>query len=303
MHFQIGNNMIDTHVHITPSSATAIHHGITMNEYIAGAMEVGITKADAFLNPFISGFLCPHSQNHKVGIIRGQGMDECVIKCVDCGCTIYKGNDMFYSHNLALADECRKACFPIHPIAFLAMPYPQLDRCIAKYELTGLFAGYKLHPTICRQSPKDIPRLSCNRPVIIHSGVGQYENPEFAIDFARNYPGPVVIAHCARFNKAVLNAVREMDNVWIDTSPFTFLWDLYQTKPHRLYLQGIESYSTPNDLFYKVLEIVGEDKIIFASDEPFGDLKKEVDFIKTLMLTPTQYNKITYLNSMHIFET
>ena len=293
--------MIDTHVHITPASASAIHHGITLNEYTAVAKTAGISKAYAFLNPFISGFLCPHSPNHKVGITLGQRNNECVIKCIDCGCTIYRGVDLFYSNNITLANECSKSSLPIQPIAFLATPYIQLDARILEYEKTGLFAGYKLHPTICRQSPTDIPQLSCNRPIIIHSGVGCYENPEYAIQFARNYAGPVIIAHCARFNKSVLNLAREMDNVWIDTSPFTFLWNLYKTKPHRLYLEESQQFSTPKELFYNMMEIVGEDKVVFASDAPFGNLTKETEFIKSLALTPTQYRKITYQNAINIF--
>lgn len=294
--------MVDTHAHITPTTATAIHHEITLNEYTAAAKAAGISKIYVFLNPFISGFLCPHSPKHKVEITSGQRNNEYVIKCVDCGCIVYRGVDLFYSHNISLADECSKSNLDVQPIAFLASPYKQLNERISEYEETGLFAGYKLHPTICHQSPADIPRLTCNRPIIIHSGVGCYEDPENAIQFARNYPGPVIIAHCARFKRSVLTLVREMDNVWIDTSPFIFLWNLYETKPHRLYLKGSQQFSTPKELFYNMLETVGEDKVVFASDEPFGNLKTETEFIKSLALTPTQYRKITHQNAINIFE-
>lgn len=287
--------MIDTHVHITPKVAIGIHHSISLEQYAEQASKFGINHAIVCLNPFVKGYLCPDDKSHKVFV--HQTSDETYeVRCTNCGKLIYAGYDVFFEHNQALCLECNTAPFEIGALAFVVAPFKILDKLIAKYEQIDGFCGYKIHPTICNQSISDIPIVPSEKPILFHSGVGNNENPALEVEFAKKYKGNVIIAHCARFNKKVLNQIRESDNIWIDTSPFSFLWNLYESKRHKLYLDESCLISNPSELMKYVIDEVGIEKIIFSSDAPFGDVTKEILFFNDLGLSKEEYSQITSKN-------
>ena len=56
------------------------------------------------------------------------------------------------------------------------------------------------------------------------------------------------------------------------------------------------------DMFYKILEKHGSDKVLFATDCPWGYQKKDVESLKKMNLTDEVKNEILYKNAMNLLK-
>ena len=122
-----------------------------------------------------------------------------------------------------------------------------------------------------------------NRIYIIHSGVGERENPLKIIDFAKKIDGVVIVAHLGRFCKQAYDLARTMDNVYFDCSPLFLLWKSYITHSDRLFDSSfLGTFSTPSDMIQRVANYIGVDKLVYGSDAPFGDYSFDMDCCKRL---------------------
>lgn len=200
--------------------------------------------------------------------------------CSTCNKTIYYGDDPFVSYNDELIKQMRSSelVFPFIPIS----PY-SLEQ-IEYYERTypGLIYGYKLHPNYSNYNIDQI-KYREDRIYIIHSGVGERENPLKIIDFAKKIDGIVIIAHLGRFCKQAYDLARTMDNVYFDCSPLLLLWQSYITHSDRLFDSSfLGAFSTPTDMIERVADYLGADKLVYGSDAPFGDYYFDIDCFKTL---------------------
>ena len=132
--------------------------------------------------------------------------------------------------------------------------------------------GVKLHPTI-QNLALDDPRTEAavkvfreaGLPVLTHCGANPYytedspwskvTTPEYSdfpvvIDFCRKWKdAKIIVAHCCTMIEEFHEAVRDLDNVYTDTS-------MCSAANMRLGVQ-----------------LMGEDKIMFGSDVPFGSFR------------------------------
>lgn len=53
---------------------------------------------------------------------------------------------------------------------------------------------------------------------------------------------------------------------------------------------------SPESFYYKAFELYGADKIIFGTDFPFSDRKKEIELLNSLRISEDEYDKITFKN-------
>jgi predicted TIM-barrel fold metal-dependent hydrolase len=261
---------------------------------------VGGGRAIIFLNSFDSDYCCPKSfedvRLHKSAVVDCDEK-EYQIKCVCCNTTHYKGEDVFREENVELLKAANK--FNLDTLAFITAPKKSIQNQIDYYEnyYPG-FLGYKIHPTIMMYPAENLCVKSA-KTIVFHSGNDYYSSPHQIIKFAKRYEGNVVIAHFARFDKSSLQTISKMDNVWVDTSPFTYLYSLLLNKPHRLCCEN--EHKGINDLLYHLIDMVGCEKVLFASDSPWGNLSDEVNFIKGLNFNDDELKKILYTNACDAF--
>lgn len=280
--------ILDTHVHISLANQKVLHHKLEIKEYIAESSMIEEVKGILFLNPFDDKFCCPNSQKdsqvHK-SVVRNISNKEYIILCGSCKTIHYKGEDVFRDDNIALLKLAIQ--HNMYALAFLTAPNLSIQNQIDFYEDNfPIFLGYKLHPTIT-MFPIDKLKIRSKKAVVVHCGNDKFASPKQIIDFAGRYEGNVIISHFARFDKRALKEISLLSNVWIDMSPFTFLFDLLKNNPEQLcdtWEYRGENKSVKH-LFFDVAECVGYDKILFASDAPFGKFGKEIAFLEGLDLS------------------
>lgn len=97
------------------------------------------------------------------------------------------------------------------------------------------------------------------------------------------HPKKMVVAHYGGWNQ--WEEVYEYlagENLYLDTA-FTFDY-------------------IKEDMFYKILEKHGSDKVLFATDCPWGYQKKDVESLKKMNLTDEVKNEILYKNAMNLLK-
>lgn len=216
--------------------------------------------------------------------------------CTTCNKTIYYGEDPYvkYNKNLIFNKHKNQIVFPV------IMVSPQIDKEIEYYEkkFNQRFIGFKLHPNFSEYKIQEVTTQK-NRIFLFHSGIGEMENPNNIIKFAKNCPGCVIIAHLARFNKKVFDNIKNMDNVYLDCSSLKLLWNTYKNNRSRLFnTDYLGEFCSPLDMLQKCINYIGSEKILFASDAPYGSVKEDLAFIKGLDVN--DYNDITYNNAKRL---
>lgn len=295
--------LIDTHVHITLPDQDVLHHKLSLEEYIIKLDEIGGGKGVLFINPFDNKYCCPNSiadgRLHKSRIINNDSRNYSIM-CERCNSVHYIGEDVFRDDNIRLLQMAKEN--KMYALAFLTAPNLSIQNQVDFYEKNyPEFLGYKIHPTIM-MFPADKLSINSKKTIVFHCGNDEYASPNQILKFAENYSGNVVIAHFARFDKESLQEISERDNVWVDMSPFTFLYGLTESRPNQLCCSPNDyTYGNVQELFMALVECVGYDKIIFASDDPFGDLSKEVEFIKHLNLDVLELELIKVNNAKKAF--
>ncbi|MEW6077443.1 MAG: amidohydrolase family protein [Thermodesulfobacteriota bacterium] len=161
--------------------------------------------------------------------------------------------------------------------------------------------GLKLHPIIQKVSFTD-PRMKkavrsfmrFDLPILFHAGVSNYyvgsekgQNiPEYggikeAAELVAAFPeAKFIVGHAGMFEvKDVMKLLRGYQNVWVDTS--------------------LQSPGTIRNL----IEAFGEDKVLFASDWPFGCRKPAIKAVKAACKGNQRLErKLFYENACHLLK-
>ena len=77
---------------------------------------------------------------------------------------------------------------------------------------------------------------------------------------------------------------------------------LFEITPEILYLADLceKSNAIDKELFKKILSKHGDDKILFATDCPWRDIKDDVQIIKSFNLNKETEEKIFYKNALRL---
>ena len=294
--------LFDTHVHITLSEQKVLHHQLCIEDYLKSIN--GQQKGILFINPFDDKYCCPNSfiDNHlHKSKVENVSEKEYLIKCECCNTVHYIGEDVFRSYNINLLELANKN--KMYALAFLTAPDQSIQKQVDFYEYNYPgFLGYKIHPTIS-MFPADKLSIESKKTIVLHCGNDEYSSPRRILKFAEKYQGNVIVAHFARLEREALAEISKMSNVWVDISPFTFLYDLLKTKKYQLcdtwgYTGELKEITK---MFYEMASFVGYEKLLFASDAPFGNLKSELFFLGKLKIEDEKLMKIREQNAKKAF--
>jgi predicted TIM-barrel fold metal-dependent hydrolase len=142
-------------------------------------------------------------------------------------------------------------------------------------------AGLKLHPFVECFRPdhpffnkffKKINEL--NLPILFHSGDG-FSSPGLILKIAKKYPKlPIILAH---LREPAVNALRECENVYVDTSG---------TLPD----------------FIELSADIDEDRILFGSDVPYYRYPTQIAIVEAAEISQKAKRKILYDNFQKMFK-
>lgn len=289
----------DIHVHIAVDDVT-FRPDFDFNKFLSES-QGHIDNAVVFLNPITKKFYPPQkgvlknsdrvrvrsSRDHQVEFFNGNGI---------IFTTPQSYMDPYREQNEALLDLCRPHK-NLHPFLYLTLNDDSIAREIKYFEENhaGEFYGLKVHPNLTSKKMSEM-HFDSHLPLIIHSGVEEYDDPNDILEFAKNYSGKVIIAHYARWERSALEEIAKLDNVYIDTSPSYMPGQIVNKTTDKYTASEITDVADTTTLFKNLIDIVGEDKIIFGTDAPWGNFEEASELMEELDLPSATKDKIFKTN-------
>lgn len=310
--------IINSHVHVNTNKNYFFYHNYGLMQFLQEMHENNIDIAFPAINPKVGFFRCPndcsmhcgkqvnnnlnnchckHSNRHRVGILEENA--SLVIRCKTCGKTLLTSTvDALRDYNIALIQMTRPYRKKIKPLLYIALCKTTIQAEIDFFEknFPHEFVGFKLHPWNDQVSVADF-KLHTTKPILIHTGVRDLESAKNAAIFAKNNPElKVVIAHAAALDEEVLKEIAQLDNAYIDCCPSCFL---YASKSTSLF--SPQDILTPEDIYYKALDFLPSNKILFGTDSPWGNSKQELAVVSRLQVPADVKEEILYQNATKIY--
>ena len=313
--------IINSHIHFNTDENYFFFNTYTFKRFKEELDATKIDLAMPCLNPKIGILRCPNDcslscRNFDSGINNNLQKCNCespmrhrpviesingcyVLRCKTCGTVILQSKiDPLRKYNIELIMSAQKYSDRIKPILYISLCESTIQKEINFYEenFNGLFCGYKFHPWTDQVSVKNI-RIKTNYPILIHTGMRSLELAEDAITFAKLHPkNKIVIAHAAQLKLKVLEQIASLPNVYIDCCPSIFLY-----KHKQSCFESSSKLVSPRSIYYEALKVIGQSKILFGSDSPWGNTEDELEVIKSLNISEEVKSSILFKNALDVY--
>ena len=315
--------IINSHVHLNTDNKFFFYNDYGLNGFLVEMKQNGINIALPTLNPKLGIFRCPNDcsmhcpqtpttsinnnlnecncsnpNRHRVGIFEGNA--NLVLKCKTCGNIIFKSTlDPLHKYNVVLINLTKPYRAQVRPLLYISLCHSTIQSEINFFEKCygNEFVGFKLHPWNDQISVADF-RLHSSKPILIHTGLRNLESATNAVAFAENNPEvKIIIAHAAALDENCLRKIGKLKNVFVDCCPSVFMFKNRVTS-----LFNPAEITSPEDIYYKVLDFVPSDKILFGSDSPWGNSNDELSVISKLHISERFREQILYKNAVKVYE-
>jgi len=280
----------DVHVHI--SLEKTLFNSKTFQDFLKDKNKFNINNCVLFAHPLVKR-LYDCLLNHTIKVLDNS--DGIEYRCTQCDKVLYSGQDPFHLSNIALINMCNKHK-GLFPFLYLTLG-KTIEEEVNYFETNfkNQYYGIKIHPNCCQQKV-DKFIFNTDKPLIIHCGKSEIDCASHALNLAKKAKGNVLLAHLARLHPSTLKEIKFHENVFLDMSPTYYLQQIADSNYQKTYESEITKYHNVHDIMMKVIEIVGEDKIIFGSDIPFGNYNDLENLQKTLALDKDLEKKVFETN-------
>lgn len=286
--------MNDCHNHITYTE-TLFAPNYTFDAFLRDKSPL-IKNHVVFLNP-IHKNLYNCKPGHRLAVIDLPDEQNLAFACGHCYNITYTGKDPYRKDNEQLLADC-SIFEDLHPYIYLTLSNNTINEEFEYFEHNhkGEFCGIKVHPNLCSRKLSEI-NFNSNYPMIVHTGFSEFDHPADVAKFAEHYDGNILFSHFARCDIETLKKIATLDNAYIDVSPLYLAADIVnQNKNGRYFESPLTSITDITEFFKKLISIVGEDKIIFGSDSPWGTQKDVEILYHSLNLPKETKDKIFKTN-------
>lgn len=315
--------IINSHVHVNTNNNFFFYSNYTMERLIKELDENSVDVALPSLNPKVGELRCRDdcsfscrkcnyminndlqncsgncSRNNRHRVFVDSEKELYRLKCKTCGKVIIEEKqDPLRKYNIELMEQAKKYHNRIYPLLYISLCESTIQKEIDFYEnnFKGMYCGYKFHPWTDQVSIRDFT-IKTSMPILIHTGLREYENVENAIYFAKRHPkNKVVIAHAAQLKKPILCSIEESSNIYLDCCPADFL---YRNKASCI--ENSFKINSPEDIFYIALSMVSSKKIMFGTDSPWGTTKREIEIIFNLKISNEARNNILFKTAREVY--
>lgn len=299
--------IINSHVHVNTKGIYFYYPEYNFQRFLEEMRENNIDIAFPALNPKVELFRCSnelmnssgtqHFSKHRIQVVSKNNM--LVLQCKTCGTVNYAAvADPLREHNKELISITAPYRANIKPLIYILLCKSTIQKEIDFWEKNypNDFSGFKLHPWNDQVNVADF-KLRSNKPFLIHTGIRKLESAKNAITFAKNNPSlKVVIAHAGALDSSVLQEASLLNNVYIDCCPSTFM---YESKYSSLY--SPQEILAPEDIYYKALDYVSSEKILFGTDSPWGNSKQELEIVRNLHVSKDVKEQILFKNALKFY--
>lgn len=313
--------IINSHVHVNTDSNYFFYSDYTMKRFISEQAMNNIDIALACINPKIGKFRCPNDCSFSCSFLNGKenkdlqncscsspkrhrttiisDNDRLKIICKTCGFELFSSSiDPLREYNISLICQTQMMRSKIKPLLYLSLCKATIQGEIDFFEkmFPNEFVGYKLHPWTDQVDVNSF-KISTKLPILIHTGMRYIESAENAMIFANNHPyNSVILAHAVQLKDEILSQISRTSNVYIDCCPADFLF-----KHKESCLVNPDKITCPEDIYLKAMEFLPSSKILFGSDSPWGDTKKELSILDRINISEKEKNNILFRNSSKIY--
>lgn len=287
--------LFDSHAHVAfGAKDVRFRPEYTLETLIREMDRFHIDKSVIMINPLFKMFKCPKDNKHKITVQDTNKPGTLRLYCIHCGEVLYEGPDPMREFNLELIEATANHKDRFFPMLTVTLANSSIPTEVEFYESNypNLFTGYKLHPRICFRGLNEISIFPSKRPVLIHTGV-DYPPTETNVEFVRKYQGSVLLAHAGRFDSDLIFLAKNFPNVYIDSAPSSLMFKGHITDLMPPFNTLIES---PGDIYKYLIQEIGEDKVLFGSDVPWGNYEDEIEILRAANLLQDVYDKIAYKN-------
>lgn len=279
--------MIDIHAHINLNKKYLRHSEVTTEDFFKNYLKNNLKASVIMINPAPSDICCElgHFVQHKA-----KQNNEMFVQCTVCDKITYEGIDPYHDENIKMLELCYNRKENLLPFVCLSMANSTIKNEINFFETNfkDKFVGWKLHPSLCNCCLDDCI-FDSKRPIIIHTATREPATAKHAIQFAKNYSGNVLLCHAASLDYSVLEAAKNMKNIFFDVCP---LGTLIQKFGEKDLLEFVRS--------------MPKDRLLFGSDVPWGETESEMKLFLNLIKVigidkDTIYNNtLTFLGKSNI---
>lgn len=185
----------------------------------------------------------------------------------------------YQQENSTLLAEIRLRRWEKFFFPFLAFdPKEKVNQQIDYLHNENGYFGIKIHTLATRSRPGDVTRdltkllLERNLPVLFHTGKQENTLAEKVLEFAERNPEiRVGLAHLGGLETNLLQKVKEVSNLFVDTSPFICICYFAKVGLKRYLARDVfeTDYNDPARALLDLYTVLG-DKLIWGSDEPFS---------------------------------
>lgn len=315
--------IINSHVHFNTNKDFFFYNDYNIKRLISEMNENNVDIALPCLNPKIGEMRCVNDCSwncNNCGNIVNNNLQYCsnqcvyrnrhrgvvtskkgkyVLKCKTCGENIIKSDiDPLRKYNIELIRQTQKYNNRLKPLLYLSLCEATLQSEIEYFEsnFKGMFYGFKFHPWTDQVSIKNF-RIKTQLPILIHTGLREFEKVEDAIIFAEKHPkNMIVLAHAAQLKKNVLSEIQESDNIFMDCCPSSFLF-----KNREICFENYQAIQSAEDIYYTALSIVSSDKILFGTDSPWGSTENELNVIRNLNISNSDKENILFRTAERVY--
>lgn len=283
--------IFDAHIHMNVNSIDGV------NAFLELQHKFGVSEGIVMIDPFLKEFKCPNGENHYV-CIRPKSNKNDELYCTICQKKIGSAENIFRESNIQLIKKIEElntlhqtSYYPFITVGASSRMIVEESTYFDEHFNDGYF-GLKIYTGL---SFEILNRVSYNskKPLLIHTAL-RYENqhPRNMLNFLLDYEGPVLMAHFARFDRETIKILKRKKNIYFDTSPASLLFDTFYKKK-----QGNDGIYNKEDIYYRAIDLIGTDKLIWGSDFPFGKMEEELYLLENITLTSEERMNICYNNA------
>jgi len=269
--------MIDSHVNVIINPEYYFNNTGYGLEHCLKEMGIsGVNQAVIFLNPAIKTIFCTKNLKHRILFEKGNSVGKIKVFCLGCGNILYEGENPYRRLNENMINAVDWGKRTLYPIVYLPLVPENIEDDVRFFErkYRGKFFGYKIQPSLSNRKVTEIETFDSNYPVFIHLGKDDVANPLNVIPFALKYNGNVVITHFAKFNKEIFRWINSLENLYMNTSPASLMFETIIKNPKKLFSTAfLGKLDDVYSLYRSVLKLVDENKVVYGSDYPVSSIE------------------------------
>lgn len=285
------HNIFDAHSHIHLDELSLVN-------YAKSHLMADITSGIIMIDPYINEIKCGKKKHHS--IIRQHHMYQEAL-CVECKMSIAQDSNFYrqYNHKLLQCTQVLKeqGFTPFPFITTIANTYAINSEVDYFLKLDKPFYGIKIYTGTSADVLNNCT-FNSDYPLIIHTGLWENQFPKTMLQFCERYNGPILIAHFAMFDISFIKQLKNRPNIYFDTSPAICAYQRYLIKKNNGGFIDSNGIEYVEDMYYKLIDLVGVDKIIWGSDYPIGDVSRELKIVQELNIENADKQALLSINAM-----